>query len=189
MNIELRHLRYFVAVAEERSFTGGASRLRVDQPAVSRAVQRLERELGVRLLERSTRRVELTHAGRSALHRCRRLLAELDEMVIAVRGAADELVGELNLGLVHDVQHVVADLVTGYRARCPGVVVTLWTGSRQDVLGEVEKGGTDVMLTWGHPPAAVRHPHRVVATEQVVMALPSKHPLAARRTVYHMGEG
>jgi DNA-binding transcriptional LysR family regulator len=183
MSIDVRHLRYFVAVAEERSFTAGAARLRIDQPAVSRAVQQLERELGVRLLERTTRHVALTHAGKSALDRCRRILADLDEMVITVRGAARELVGELNLGLVHDVQHVVADLVTGYRIRYPGVAVTLWTGSQRDILNEMEKGGTDVMLTWGGPPASVRHPRRVIATDQVVVAVPSGHPLAARRTV------
>lgn len=183
MDIELRHLRYFVAVAEERSFTKAADRLRVGQPAVSRTVQQLERRLGVRLLARGTRLVEPTRAGLAALDHARELLAGLDDLVQEARGTSRGLEGELNLGLVHDVHHVVAELVTGYRRHHPGVTVTLWVGSRRDVLNEVDKGGTDVMLTWGDPPAADRHPRRVVSWDEVLLAVPSADGLATRRRV------
>ncbi|GAA4071928.1 hypothetical protein GCM10022248_45660 [Nonomuraea soli] len=91
--IELRHLRSFVAVADELNFGRAATRLHLSQPALSRQIQALERLVGCDLLRRSTHRVELTAAGGALLDRARRLLADLDEAIVATRSASGELAG------------------------------------------------------------------------------------------------
>ena len=90
---ELRRLRYFLAVAEERNFTRAAERLHIAQPALSRQVRELERELGVELLERTTHKVEPTEAGRMLLERGPALLAAADSLWRGVREYADGRIG------------------------------------------------------------------------------------------------
>src|SRR5262245_6658550 len=89
--IELRHLRSFVAVAEELNFGRAAERLYITQPALSRQIRLLERLVGCQLLQRSTRRVELTLAGEALLERARRLLGDVDDAVRAVQSLGGEI--------------------------------------------------------------------------------------------------
>ena len=107
--IELRHLRAFVAVAEELNFSRAATRMFVTQPALSRQIQALERLLGVDLLRRSTQRVELTIAGESLLDRSRSLLSDVDEAVQATRSVA----GRLDAEVVRLAQPLADTLATG----------------------------------------------------------------------------
>ena len=107
--IELRHLRAFVAVAEELNFSRAATRMYVTQPALSRQIQALERLLGVDLLRRSTQRVELTIAGESLLGRSRSLLSDVDEAVQATRSVA----GRLDAEVVRLAQPLADTLATG----------------------------------------------------------------------------
>jgi epsilon-lactone hydrolase len=93
--VELRHLRSFVAVAEELNFGRAAARLYLSQPALSRQVRTLERLIGCELLRRSTHRVELTVAGEALLERARRLLHDMDDAVVATRAVGDEIEGRL----------------------------------------------------------------------------------------------
>ena len=93
MSPELRHLRYFVAVAEELSYTRASERLHVAQPALSTAIRELETELGVQLLERTTRNVALTPAGALLLERARATLAAADDTFAVARDAGRGLVG------------------------------------------------------------------------------------------------
>src|SRR5258708_10398177 len=99
MNIELRHLRYFVAVAEEASFTSAARRVHVAQQVISSQIRQLEDFLGVRLLERTSRGVEITAAGSAFLDSARDTLATLDRGVTAARNTAHVIRGQLNVGL------------------------------------------------------------------------------------------
>lgn len=94
---ELRHLRAFVAVAEDLSFSKAAQRLFITQPALSRQIRSLERLVGRDLFRRSTQRVELTLAGESLLARARTLLADLDDAITATRSVGGELVGRMAL--------------------------------------------------------------------------------------------
>src|SRR5688572_18278595 len=107
--IELRHLRAFVAVAEELNFSRAATRMFVTQPALSRQIQALERLLGVDLLRRSTQRVELTIAGESLLGRSRSLLSDVDQAVQATRSVA----GRLDAEVVRLAQPLADTLATG----------------------------------------------------------------------------
>src|SRR3954449_4992639 len=93
--VEIRHLRAFVAVAEELNFSRAATRLYLSQPALSRQIRALERLLGCELLRRSTHRVELTVAGSALLDRARRLLADLDEAVAATQSVGGELANRM----------------------------------------------------------------------------------------------
>src|SRR3954466_8317598 len=93
--VEVKHLRAFVAVAEELNFSRAAERIYVSQPALSRQIRSLERLLGCQLLRRSTHRVELTVAGDALLDRARRLLADLDEAVATAQSVGGELAGRM----------------------------------------------------------------------------------------------
>lgn len=105
--MDLRHLRYFVAVAEERHFGRAAERLHMAQPPLSQQIRQLETELGVQLLHRTTRRVDLTEAGRAYLERARAILADIDEAGQHARLVAAGSVGHLAIGCVGSATYSV----------------------------------------------------------------------------------
>ncbi|MEV4349094.1 LysR family transcriptional regulator [Actinoplanes sp. NPDC049596] len=159
--MELRHFEYFVAVAEERNFTRAAARLHVVQSGVSAVIKALERELGVQLLERSSKRVDLTDAGHALLPRARAAL----EAAQAARDAVDEvrggLRGTVRVGTLTSIPLIdMAGLLGEFHRRHPGVTLRLSVSPRGSV-GLVEQlvdGGLDLaFVSWpGRPPAGVR---------------------------------
>ena len=104
--MELRHLRYFVAVAEELHFGRAADMLGISQPPLSQQIQALEQELGVRLFERSNRHVALTDAGRLFLEETRQTLAQVSKSVDVVRRAEQGEIGELQIGFTLSLIHI-----------------------------------------------------------------------------------
>src|SRR3954465_12840206 len=98
--MDLRHLRYFIAVAEERHFGRAAERLHMAQPPLSQQIRSLERDLGVELLHRTTRRVDLTTAGAAYLEQARKILTEVEEAGHEARRVAAGSVGRLSIGCV-----------------------------------------------------------------------------------------
>src|SRR5581483_6057227 len=124
--MELRQLRYFVAVAEELHFRRAAARLHVSQPPLSHQIRALEAELGCTLLSRTRRRVELTPAGAVFLRDARVLLGGLDAAVAAARAVAAGQSGRLRVGFVGSaLLSVVPEIVHGFREARPGVEVEL----------------------------------------------------------------
>lgn len=125
--MELRHLRYFVAVAEELHFTRAAERLHIGQPPLSQQIQALESELGVTLFERNRRRVALTEAGKRFLAHARQILADTRNAAEEARRAARGEVGELRIGFTYSVPFtsVLPGLLRDYRQQAPGVTLTL----------------------------------------------------------------
>jgi DNA-binding transcriptional LysR family regulator len=124
--VELRHLRYFAAVAELRNVTKAARRLHVAQPALSRQIQDLEAELGLKLLERSTRGIKLTEVGKFFAGEAGAVLARVDEALKAVRALARGEMGELRVGYAPSpTTEILPRALAAFQKAVPGVRVTL----------------------------------------------------------------
>lgn len=183
--VELRHLRYFVAVAEELHFGRAAARLRVSQSPLSQQIIQLERALGVELLKRTKRRVELTAAGEVYLQEARRVLAYNARAEEAARRAGRGEAGKLVLGFAGSAAYgVLPLLLKASRERLPDLGVELrgemLSSELVRALGEDEIQVAILMRTsTENPDLAVT----VVRREPFVVALPSDHPLARRRLV------
>jgi LysR family transcriptional regulator, transcription activator of glutamate synthase operon len=182
--MELRQLAYFDAVVRHGSFTKAAQRLHVAQPAVSAQIRRLESELGTALLERTTRRVALTHAGELFLSRARQVLAQLD----AARGDLAEL-GAVRRGRVRiGATQVLGSLdlpasLASFRRRYPGVSLALHTGLIAKLLGMLDTGDVDLVLGPVHDDLPAAYQARPLVPESLVLVTPPGHPLAERRDV------
>ncbi|MER2553048.1 MAG: LysR substrate-binding domain-containing protein [Thauera sp.] len=171
--MELRHLRYFVAVAEELHFTRAAARLHIGQPPLSMQIRDLEQEIGVRLLERSQRRVALTAAGERFLGHARRILDGVGEAVADARRAQAGEVGELRIGFTSSLPFtdLLPDVLNAYRRRFPAVRLQLqemFTSAQFYGLARGELDVGFVRLQDGAPPAGIvlreiaRNPLRLV---------------------------
>ncbi|BCB79663.1 LysR substrate-binding domain-containing protein [Phytohabitans flavus] len=153
--MELRHLEYFVAVAEEQHFTRAAERMRVAQSGLSASIRSLERELGAALFVRSTRRVELTEAGRALLAEARRTLASADAARQAVAAVQGLLRGTLAVGAEQCLGVVdVARLLADFRDRHPNVEIMLRQSASADLCADLRSGRLDMafVATDGEPP-------------------------------------
>lgn len=146
--MELRHLRYFQAVAEELSYSKAARRLRIAQPALSRAVQELEQDLGALLFDRGGRAIRLTPAGAVLLHDAGLIFDRLDETVRRVRRTAAGEEGELRLGYIGPpTRGFLGPLLKAYRERHPRVTVLLEERTPERVAEMVSKGRLAIGLT------------------------------------------
>lgn len=181
---ELRHLRYFVAVAEERHFGRAAERLHMAQPPLSQAIRQLETELGVTLLHRTTRRVELTEAGRAYLDKARGILGEVEQAGDLARRVAAGSVGHLTIGCVGTAAYsVLPTLSRRLSTELPGVDFA-FRGEMlaPEQVAALHEGTIDVGLL--RPPVAdlslVVHTLR---SDRLMVALPSDHPLTGRKHV------
>lgn len=183
--MELRHLRYFQAVAEELSFSRAARQLHVAQPALSRAVKQLEQTLGAEVLERSRHHVRLTPAGAVLLREIAALLQQLEEMTRRVRRTAAGEEGELRLGYIGPPTHpFLGRLLHDYRTRYPLVSIHLEERTPERVWEMVAKGRLSAALTRpvvAHEALGLRT--ILLRVERLGIVVPSSHPLARRRTV------
>jgi DNA-binding transcriptional LysR family regulator len=185
-DVELRHLEYFVAVAEERSFTAAAARLHVVQSAVSAAVKALERELATKLLDRTSRRVDLTDAGAALLPKAQATLDAARDAVDVVLDVRGGLRGTVRVGTMTSVGLVdVPGLLGEFHRRHPGVLLRLSaapSGSQGlvDALAERRLDLAFVSLP-GEPPPQLQLTE--LARTPMVLVLPVGHPLAGRARV------
>jgi LysR family transcriptional regulator, benzoate and cis,cis-muconate-responsive activator of ben and cat genes len=185
VSLELRHLRYFQAVAEELSFSRAARRLNVAQPAISRAVKQLENELGAEVLERTRHRVRLTPAGTVLVREYASLLQQVDEMSSRVRRIASGEEGELRLGYIGPpTQPFFGRLIREYRQRYPRVSIHLEERTPERVWEMVAKGRLSAALT---RPVLVSEAMGlrtiVLHEERLGVVVPSDHPFAHRSAV------
>jgi DNA-binding transcriptional LysR family regulator len=183
--MELHQLEYFVAVAEEASFTRAASRVHVAQPGVSAQVRRLESELGQRLLDRSGRTVRLTEAGAAVLPFARAAL----DAVASARLAVDELAGlvrgQVTVGMVSGCAlPVLAEFLAGFHKQYPGVAISLTEDNSDRLVEMLGDGRLDLALIGSagpeEPPGIGT---AVLIDEELVAAVPPGHPLAGKETV------
>lgn len=183
--MELRHLRYFHAVAEELSFSKAARRLRIAQPALSRAVQELEAEVGSLLLDRSRRAMRLTPGGEVLLREAGFLFERLDEAVRKVRRAAAGEEGELRLGYIGPpTRAFLGGLLKAFHERYPRVTIVLEERTPERVWEMVSKGRLSVGLTrpvLAHEALGLQS--LLLCQEQLCAAVPSTHRLAGAKTI------
>jgi len=185
MSIELRHIRYFQAVAEELSYSRAARRLHVAQPALSRAVMEVEAFLGAAVLDRSRHHVRPTPAGAVLLREAGLLLEQWEEMVRRVRRTAAGEEGELRLGYIGPpTGPFLSRLIREYRQRFPLVAVHLEERTPERVWEMVARGRLSAGLT--RPVARAQGPELrtvLLREEPLGAALPAAHRLAARRAL------
>jgi DNA-binding transcriptional LysR family regulator len=181
--MELRHFRYFVAVAEELHFGRAAARLNMAQPPLSQQIRQLEEELGVTLLRRSRRRVELTDAGQAFLAGARTTLAEADQAAAAARRAATGEMGRLAIGFVGSGAYsVLPEMLGAFRRQFPDVELVLRQATTAQQVSSLRAGRLDVGLL--HLPLGDDGlTCRTVLREPLVVALPDGHPLAVQDIV------
>lgn len=183
--MELRQLRYAIAVAEERHFTRAASRLHVAQSALSHQVQQLENELGTALFTRTSRRVELTDAGQAFVLRAREVLAATERLRGDVAATADAVTGTLRIGTITTLTQI--DLAAHLRAFLdahPGVDVHVVSSMSESIVAQVESGELDLgFIGLWHTRPRAGLTARVLGTEQLVAVVGRDHPWATRTTV------
>jgi DNA-binding transcriptional LysR family regulator len=184
--MELRHFRYFVAVAEERSFVQAARRLRVAQPSLSKQVRALETELGVTLFDRLPRGVQLTRAGEAFLIEARSTLDAADRAVTSARGAAQDGTSVLNFahGELSVYAAVVEDLLAAFRDAHPEAQVRVSTTSDADTHKALRERQIDSAAVFiAQWPVVGFDALRLVDCASGGVLLPADHPLAAEPSV------
>jgi DNA-binding transcriptional LysR family regulator len=181
--MELRHLRYFLAVAEELHFGRAAARLHIAQPPLSQQIRQLERELGYDLFLRTQRRVRLTEAGAAFQEEARALLERLEHAKAAAGRIARGEAGALGVGFVASATYALLPrLYRRFRERHPDVALALEEMSTAEQVDALRAGR--IQLGLARPPVGddtlAAEP---LADEPLVAALPARHPLAARRSL------
>jgi LysR family transcriptional regulator, transcription activator of glutamate synthase operon len=182
--MELRQLRYLDAVARRRSFTQAALDLHIAQSALSQQVGRLERELGVELLRRTTRRVEVTEAGELVLARARRALAEADGVRADLDALQGLVRGTLRLGGVPPVGPVhPAALIADFSRAHPGVAITVREDAALRLLGQLREGGLDLVMALVDTDGLDGLEGARLLDEELVLVAHPDHPLAGAERV------
>jgi len=183
MDVELRHLRYFLAVAEELHFGRAAERVRVAQPAISQQIQRLEQAVGTRLFDRNRREVRLTPAGETLRAYAQRAVDDVELGVHAAQRAAAGEIGHLTVGFLETAAStLVPRAVRGFQAAYPDVELTLRELSVGAQLDGLRSGRLDVGFV--RPPAdGGEILFERLIDEELAAAVPSGHPLAGRESV------
>lgn len=183
--MELRHLRYFIAVAEENHFGRAAERLHMAQPPLSRAIRQLEAALGVDLLERTSRRVALTPAGAAYLHEAREVLGAVDAARARARRVADGREGRLTVGCVGSATYsLLPALARALRAELPNVEVR-FRGEMlaPDQVAALRDGALDLGLLRHTEGLAPGLRVTVLREDRLLVAVPQDHALATRDQV------
>ncbi|MDT0300855.1 LysR family transcriptional regulator [Streptomonospora wellingtoniae] len=182
--MELRQLEYFVAVAEERHFTRAAQRVLVAQSGLSASIRSLERELGARLFVRSTRRVELTDAGRALLPEARHVLAKVSGARDAVAAVQSLLRGTLTVGSLQCLAAPdVPALLGRFHGKHSGVEIRLQQDGAAALLEGVRRGAVDVAFTSTGAGTTADLEELPIGAEPMVLACALAHPLAERGRV------
>ena len=178
--MEIRHLRYFVAVAQERNFTRAAEKLNIAQPPLSRQIHDLEAELGIALLDRDSRPIRLTEAGRLFYEHATQVLERVNDLRTMMRRFRDAERPRFVIGFVAStIYAALPALIRRFRAATPELDVSLVEMVSLDQIAALKEGRIDVgfgRIRFDDP--AVRRD--VLREEQLVVALPLSHPLLER---------
>ena len=183
--MELRHLRYFVAVAEELHFGHAADRLGISEPPLSKQIRDLEREVGTPLLKRTSRRVELTPAGAALLLEAQAVLSGAEQAIDTARRTGDGQVGRLGIGtLSATAGWYLPEAARKFHERSPAVELYFeeLSRSRWEHVRALQTRRIDLAIV-RLPPAAADITSQVIAEEAMVAVLPAQHSLASQERV------
>ncbi len=182
-HIDLRHLRYFIAVAEERSFRGAAERLHISQPPLSRQIRQLEEELGVELLERGKSGVSLTPGGSAFLPAARKTLGQAEKAIRAAQSAGGCRGGHFVIGYTPAFDRsAIPDVFDRFRERNPGWRLSVKSRHSHSLVRDIRNGAMDAAFV-GWPISAEGLALEVLREEPVVAALPASSRAARKRRV------
>ncbi|OYT86830.1 MAG: LysR family transcriptional regulator [Burkholderiales bacterium PBB6] len=183
INFDLNDLLAFRAVAELSSFRKAAESVHLSQPAFSRRIDKLEQALGVRLLERTTRRVTLTTVGRDFERKVRELLDDLDTTLLSIRGVAATRMGEVTVACVPStVYYYLSQVISRYHEMSPKVRVRVYDAGANEVLAAVARGEADFGVNFmGSQEGELEF--KPLAEERFVAACRRDHPIAGMRRV------
>jgi DNA-binding transcriptional LysR family regulator len=182
MNISLRQLRVFEAVARLSSFTRAAEELHLTQPAVSMQVRQLEDEVGLPLFEKLGKRISLTEAGRELFHYSRnidRSLQEMEEVLESLKGVNR---GRLSVAVASTVNYFAPRLLAAFHQRYPGIGLRLDVTNRERLVQQLQANSVDMVLM-GQPPEDVDVESEAFMDNPLVVVAPPEHPLAGEKHV------
>lgn len=182
-SIDMRHMRYFVAVVTHHSFRRAAAELNVSQPPLTRQIQQLEEILGVRLLERNSRGITLTAAGESFYADARNILALVDQGATRANAIGQGQMGRIDVGVFGSaIFDVIPRIVLAFREQFPDVEVSLHTMSREEQVKALTERRIDVGFNrfFNDYPGLF---WQTIASQRMLAAIPTEHPLAARASL------
>jgi DNA-binding transcriptional LysR family regulator len=183
--MELRHLRYFLTVAQELNFTRAAKRLHIAQPPLTQQIKALEAELGVMLFDRSSYRIELTDAGRAFAAEVERILGDVRNAVLSAKRASRAAVGQVRVGFTESASFnpLVTSAFRTFRSAYAEVEVSLEERQSTELALALREGRIDVAFL--RPPLKTNEgiTLHLLEEEEMVVAVPSGHPLAGRKTI------
>ena len=183
MNFDLADLRAFILVAEHANFSSAAQELHLSPSALSRRIDRLENAVGVRLFERSTRKVALTQMGREFIRKARETIHGLEETMMSMRGFAEKMRGEVTIACVPTaVRYFLPQVLQTYHRQYPHILVRIIDEGATDALASVARNEADFGLNY----IGTQEPEldfEPVLKDPYVLACRKEHPLARRKKV------
>jgi len=182
VHITLRQLRIFDRVAHHRSVSRAAEALHLTQPAVSMQLKQMEGQIGLKLIERIGKRLELTEAGEELWMRARRVHAEMDELLAAMLARRGMQRGRVRLAVVATANYFVPQAIAAFRRRYPALVVELVVGNRQVVFDRLNDNTIDLVIA-GQPPDGVACVAEPFLDNPLVVIAAPEHAFAARKRV------
>jgi DNA-binding transcriptional LysR family regulator len=184
--MELRHLRYFIAVAEEQSFTRGANRLYIQQPPLSKQIQKLETELGVILLDRTSIPIQITAAGEAFLKESRAILEQLEQAVHKTQRIHQGELGYLTVGCTSSIANsIFPEILQTFWQRYPGVKLILQEEPSSLLIQKLRDSQNDLIFLYLYHELSEADDLETISLtpEQLVAVLPKNHPLAAKSQI------
>jgi LysR family cyn operon transcriptional activator len=181
--MELRHLRYFAAVAEHLNFTRAAETVHVTQSTLSHQIKQLETEIGHRLFDRIGKRIVITEAGEQLLGKVKHALSEIDDGLRAVRGSAQQLSGSLRIGVTHTFNvSLLPACIDTFLGKHPSVRVTVQEQNAESVSRGVEAQDFDIGIAY-RPSNAMAISFQPLCNDEMALVVSPRHPLAARKRI------
>jgi LysR family cyn operon transcriptional activator len=181
--MELRHLRYFAALAEQLNFTRAAETVHVTQSTLSHQIKQLETEIGQRLFDRIGKRIVITEAGEQFLGKVKLALAEIDDGLRAVRGTAQQLSGSLRIGVTHTFNvSLLPSCIEIFFSKHPSVRVTVQEQNAESVARGIEMQTFDIGIAY-RPHSAAAISFEPLCNDEMALVVSPNHPLAGRKRI------